>query len=127
MQDEARLNDNLRGADAFVLPSMVEGLSISLLEAMACGTACVATDAGADGEVLDQGAGVVLSTQKVASQLQTLLPLFREHPEILKLLGQKARSRVVERYTLSKNISQLEKLYSLTVPSASSQYSLKQA
>ena len=124
---EERRFEILRGADAFILPSLVEGLSLSLLEAMACGTACVATDAGADGEVLDQGAGVVLSTQKVASQLQTLLPLFREHPEILKLLGQKARSRVVERYTLSKNISQLEKLYSLTVPSASSQYSLKQA
>ena len=124
---EERRFEILRGAVAFILPSLVEGLSLSLLEAMACGTACVATDAGADGEVLDQGAGVVLSTQKVASQLQTLLPLFREHPEILKLLGQKARSRVVERYTLSKNISQLEKLYSLTVPSASSQYSLKQA
>ncbi|MEO0806253.1 MAG: glycosyltransferase family 4 protein [Cyanobacteria bacterium J06643_4] len=124
---EERRIEILRGADVFILPSLVEGLSLSLLEAMACGTACVATDAGADGEVLDQGAGVVLSTQKVAHQLQTLLPLFREHPEILKLLGQKARSRVVERYTLSKNISQLEKLYSITVPSAKSQYSLKRA
>ncbi|MEO0867196.1 MAG: glycosyltransferase family 4 protein, partial [Cyanobacteria bacterium J06642_11] len=57
--DENRRIDILRGADAFILPSLIEGLSLSLLEAMACGTACIATDAGADGEVLEDGAGVV--------------------------------------------------------------------
>lgn len=45
------------------------------------------------------------------SQLQTLLPLFQDHPELTTLLGQKARQRVLERYTLEKNISQLEELY----------------
>ena len=108
---EERRIEILRGADVFILPSLVEGLSLSLLEAMGCGLACLATDAGADGEVLEQGAGVVLSTQRVATQLQTLLPLFRDHPELTALLGQKARQRVLERYTLSRNISQLEMLY----------------
>lgn len=101
----------LRGADAFILPSLVEGLSLSLLEAMACGTACLATDAGADGEVLENGAGVILNTQGVTTQLKTLLPLFRDHEEITNLLGRKARERVLERYTYNKNISSLEKLY----------------
>ena len=109
--DENRRIEILRGADVFVLPSLVEGLSLSLLEAMACGLACVATDVGADGEVLEKGAGVILSTRGVMSQLRTLLPLFQDHPELTTMLGQKARQRAIERYTLRDNITQLEKLY----------------
>jgi glycosyltransferase involved in cell wall biosynthesis len=109
--DEQRRIDILRAADVFILPSLVEGLSLSLLEAMACGVACIATDAGADGEVLEEGAGVVLKTQGVTTQLKTLFPLLRDHRDITKLLGQKARQRVLERYTLSQNITRLEKLY----------------
>ena len=109
--DEQRRINILQAADTFILPSLVEGLSLSLLEAMACGAACIATDAGADGEVLEKGAGVVINTQGVTTQLKTLLPLFRDHPEITQLLGKKARQRVLERYTLSSNISRLEQLY----------------
>lgn len=109
--DENRRVEILRGADVFILPSLVEGLSISLLEAMACGVTSLATNVGADGEVLEHGAGVVLTTKRVASQLCTLLPLFQDHPELTTLLGQKARQRVLERYTLSRNITQLEQLY----------------
>jgi glycosyltransferase involved in cell wall biosynthesis len=109
--DENRRIEILRGADAFILPSLVEGLSLSLLEAMSCGVACVATNVGADGEVLEKGAGIVISTKSARSQLRTLLPLLQDHPEITTLLGQKARQRVLERYTLSTNISRLEQLY----------------
>ncbi|WP_035985687.1 glycosyltransferase family 4 protein [Leptolyngbya sp. KIOST-1] len=112
LANEQRRIDILRAADGFILPSLVEGLSLSLLEAMACGTACIATDAGADGEVLADGAGIVLDTQRVSSQLQTILPILRDHPEITQLLGHKARERVLQRYTLRDNISALEALYS---------------
>ncbi len=114
--NEERRIEILRGADVFILPSLVEGLSLSLLEAMACGLACVATDAGADGEVLEGlggsgDAGIILQTQGVHGQLRHILPLFRNLPELAVLLGQKARQRVLERYTLSRNITHLEELY----------------
>eukprot|EP00274_Cyanoptyche_gloeocystis_P006327 CAMPEP_0196656214 /NCGR_PEP_ID=MMETSP1086-20130531/13987_1 /TAXON_ID=77921 /ORGANISM="Cyanoptyche gloeocystis , Strain SAG4.97" /LENGTH=598 /DNA_ID=CAMNT_0041988863 /DNA_START=189 /DNA_END=1985 /DNA_ORIENTATION=- len=107
---DARL-EILRGADVFVLPSFVEGLSLSLLEAMSVGLACVATDAGADGEVLSDGAGIPIDTENVVGQLRTLLPVLRDQPELRKVLGQKARQRVLEKYTLKDNIDRLETLY----------------
>lgn len=110
--DERRRIEILRGADVFILPSFVEGLSLSLLEGMACGVACLATDAGADGEVLEKGAGIVLNPQRAKGELQTLLPMLIDHPEIVKILGQKARQRVLERYDLSQNLDQLERFYS---------------
>lgn len=98
-------------AEVFFLPSLVEGLSLSLLEAMSSGTACVATDAGADGEVLDNGAGIVISTDDVATQLKTMIPILQNHPNFTKILGIKARERVIERYTIEKNIDSLERVY----------------
>ena len=98
-------------SEVFFLPSLVEGLSLSLLEAMSTGTACVATDAGADGEVLDNGAGIVISTENVASQLKTIIPILVEHPSFTKALGEKARERVIARYSIKKNIDALEKVY----------------
>ena len=98
-------------AEVFLLPSLVEGLSLSLLEAMSCGTACVATDAGADGEVLDNGAGIVISTENVSAQLKTIIPILVEHPSFTKDLGKKGRVRVLERYTITENINSLEKVY----------------
>ncbi len=101
----------LQLAEVFLLPSLVEGLSLALLEAMACGTACVATDAGADGEVLEKGAGIVISTQGVTTQLRTLLPVLRDQPVLSAELGRRARARVLERYTLTGNIDALLRLY----------------
>ncbi|MCP9833744.1 MULTISPECIES: glycosyltransferase family 4 protein [unclassified Cyanobium] len=106
----------LQLAEVFLLPSLVEGLSLALLEAMACGTACVATDAGADGEVLEGGAGIVISTQGVTTQLRTLLPVLRDQPVLTAELGRRARNRALERYTLTGNIDALEKLYQELCP-----------
>jgi glycosyltransferase involved in cell wall biosynthesis len=114
--DQAKRLALLQLAEVFLLPSLVEGLSLALLEAMASGTACVATDAGADGEVLDGGAGIVISTQGVTTQLRTLLPVLRDQPVLTAELGRRARQRALERYTLARNIDQLETLYAQLIP-----------
>ena len=117
--DQTRRLALLQLAEVFLLPSLVEGLSLALLEAMASGTACVATDAGADGEVLEGGAGIVISTQGVTTQLRTLLPVLRDQPVLTAELGRRARQRALERYTLDRNIDQLERLYAELVPQGS--------
>jgi glycosyltransferase involved in cell wall biosynthesis len=113
--DEQRRIELLRGADVFILPSFVEGLSLSLLEGMACGLACLATDVGADGEVV-QEAGIALNPRRAKSELVTLLPLLCQHPEMITLLSEKARLRAVERYSLDRNLDLLEQFYRTIVP-----------
>lgn len=100
----------LRAADIFVLPSSIEGLSLSLLEAMSTGLAIVASDAGADGDALI-GAGYVISTQNIEPELKKGLDFLYQNPEVVKILGQKARKKALSLYSLDKNIVKLEQIY----------------
>ncbi|PIQ26607.1 glycosyltransferase [bacterium (Candidatus Blackallbacteria) CG17_big_fil_post_rev_8_21_14_2_50_48_46] len=108
--EEERI-DVLRGSDIFILPSQVEGLSIALLEAMACGLATVATDVGSDGEVLEGGAGIIINPGKVRSELSFTLQLLQQHPDFVRDLKLKARQRVLDRYRLETNIAAVEAVY----------------
>jgi glycosyltransferase involved in cell wall biosynthesis len=102
--------DVLRAADAFFLPSSVEGLSLSMLEAMACGTATVATDVGVDGDAL-RGAGIVLDPRGLDEQLRLAIRQLLEMPWLARPLGEVARRRVEERYSLERNVDELIGIY----------------
>ena len=115
--DETERIAMLRAMDIFVLPSMVEGLSLSLLEAMACGVAPVATDVGSDGEAL-RGAGVVLDPKDLDGQLRLAMRTLLEFPEFRAELGRRARARAVERYSLSDNLDRLLAVYRELRPAA---------
>ena len=100
----------LRAADGFFLPSTVEGLSLSMLEAMSCGVATVATDVGTDGEAL-RGAGIVVDPRNLAVELGMAFRQLIELPFLSRELGQLARERVAERYALARNLEALSGLY----------------
>ena len=110
MSDTESVLRILQGGDIFVLPSEVEGLSIAMLEAMACGMATIATDVGADGEALE-GAGIIIDPDCLSGQLGLALKLLIESPHLRHALGRKARRRVASRYSLQRNIDQLLGLY----------------
>jgi glycosyltransferase involved in cell wall biosynthesis len=86
----------LRAADAFVLPSRQEGLSVALLEAMACGLAVVATDVGGTPDAAGDAAVLVppRSPRALAEALHRVLG----EPGRARELGESARRRVVERF-----------------------------
>ncbi len=82
--------------DIFVLTSRTEGTPLSLLEAMACRVACVASDVGGIGEAIGE-AGVLVepgNAEGFASALRNLL----ERPPLRAELGRRARVRILERY-----------------------------
>jgi glycosyltransferase involved in cell wall biosynthesis len=108
--EEAERIAMLRDMDVFVLPSLVEGLSLSLLEAMSCGVAPVATDVGADGEAL-RAAGILLDPKDLDGQLRLALRTLLDFPDFRTELARRARARVLERYSLSDNLDRLLALY----------------
>ena len=110
VEDTDALKRILQAGDVFVLPSEVEGLSIAMLEAMACGMATIATDVGGDGEAL-RGAGIVIDPIHLRGQLDLALRVVLENDVLRHTLGRSARRRVVSRYSLHKNIDQVMSLY----------------
>ena len=108
--DEQERIDWLRSSDVFVLPSSIEGLSLAMLEAMACGVCTVATDVGTDGDAL-RGAGIVLDPNALQGELTAALRLLFDVPELTEVLGRAARQRADERYSLQRNIDAVLRLY----------------
>ena len=117
VMDEAERIAMLRAMDIFVLPSMVEGLSLSMLEAMACGVATVATDVGSDGEAL-RGVGVLVEPRELDGQLRLALRTLYDFPDFRAELGRRARARTVERYSLADNLDRLLAVYRELRPAA---------
>jgi glycosyltransferase involved in cell wall biosynthesis len=101
----------LARSDIFVLPSHWEGLPLSLLEAMAAGTAVVATRVGDVPEVLDEGrAGVLVSPERPEELASSLARLLGDAEERIRL-GDAARRRVREHYDRSAMTARLLQLY----------------
>lgn len=92
-----------------VLPSHSEGLSNALLESMAAGCAVVATDVGANAEVLAD-AGLIVppgDDEALARGLTRLL----DDPELTKTLGERARRRAEEHYSREAMRQRFETFY----------------
>jgi len=92
MADRNEIADLLRGLDVFVLPSHIEGMSLSLLEAMASGVVPVATDVG-EHHSLVEGCGVLLKPSLVSEGVRRALVELSSHPDRRKTLAVAARNR----------------------------------
>ena len=90
----------LAASDIFVLPSVSEGMSNALLEAMSSGLACVVTRVGNAAEMLQNGACGVLVEAGNQHDLSDAFNTLLQNPKRILELGQKARQRVEENYAI---------------------------
>jgi glycosyltransferase involved in cell wall biosynthesis len=95
---EADLVRLLQSAAVVAIPSLYEGFSLPAIEAMACGTALVTTDAGALPEVVGSRAGVRVRAGDVG-ELTAALQLVLDSPSFADQLGRAGRRRVLASYT----------------------------
>jgi glycosyltransferase involved in cell wall biosynthesis len=98
-------------SQVLVSPSLYEGFGLPAAEAMACGTAVVATSAGAFPEVVADGVTGMLvppaDPDALAEAIRTLL----EDPELCQRMGEAGRRRVERRFTWGETARQTMALY----------------
>ncbi|MEV0635139.1 DUF3492 domain-containing protein [Streptomyces sp. NPDC050619] len=92
-----------------VLPSVVEGFPIGLVEAMFCGRATVSTDVGAVVEVIG-GTGLVVPPRNPRALAEACVALLRD-PARRERLGAAARARALELFTVEQNITAFHSIY----------------
>src|SRR5688500_15738835 len=95
---EAELVELLQRAAVVAIPSLYEGFSLPAIEAMACATPLVTTDAGALPEVVGTKAGLRVRAGEVG-ELTAALQLVLDSPSLAEQLGRAGRRRVLENYT----------------------------
>jgi glycosyltransferase involved in cell wall biosynthesis len=89
----------LAAADVFVLPSWVEGLPLTVLEAMAAGKPVVATSVGGTPEaVVDGETGLLVPPGDVAALAERLDAVLGD-PDLARRLGEAGRRRVEQRFS----------------------------
>lgn len=95
----------LNGADIYVLPSVPQGeaeetFSLSLIEALACGKAVIATSIGGSKEIIGSGKDIgVLVPPRDPEALAGAIIRFLEDPKMIAMFGENARKAVVSRFT----------------------------
>jgi glycosyltransferase involved in cell wall biosynthesis len=89
-----------QAADIFVLPSLYEGLSVALLEAMACGLCVVVAGSPGNLAVVEHGVNGLVFPADQPRLLQESLARVLSDGELCRSLGQAARQTVVQTYSI---------------------------
>ena len=101
----------LNAMDVFVLPSLCEGMSNTILEAMASGLPVVATRTGGNPELIAEGVTGCLFAPSDIADLTRRLELLAGDLELRRWLGASARQQVVERFGLDGMVADYRNLY----------------
>jgi len=98
-------------ASIFVLPSLKEGLPLSLLEAMACGKPVIGSDiSGINSVITNWENGLLIPHGNHEALADAVLTLLSDE-NLRRRLGQSARQLMMEKYSWNMVIDKVEKVY----------------
>jgi len=101
----------LRSIDIFVLPSLSEAFSNSLMEAMACGCAVVASRVGGNVELVDDGETGMLFEPADAGSLTLALSKLIDEPEVRMRIATAGAQRIRTEFSREKAASTMAAIY----------------
>ncbi|MFH1996406.1 MAG: glycosyltransferase family 4 protein [Candidatus Omnitrophota bacterium] len=106
--------------DIFVLPSVSEGLGLSLLEAMAAGTPCVASNVGGVKDIInDTGSGLLVPPEDPGSLSEAIVTML-DDDSLRKRVREGARARVEEKFSIQHAAEKMRSMYEEVAAAASS-------
>ncbi|MBD2206418.1 glycosyltransferase family 4 protein [Calothrix sp. FACHB-1219] len=109
----------LRLCDVYLQPSLWEGMPNALLEAMACGCGCIASDAGGIPEVITHGKdGFLLPRSQLHKLGKAVLEYLTLTDEEKNHISQAARDRILTEYSLAQEKLQLQTLIARLIPNS---------
>jgi glycosyltransferase involved in cell wall biosynthesis len=97
--------------DVVVLPSIMEGFGMVLLEAMAMGKPIVASKVGGIPEAVEDGVTGVLIPPAHSGKLAEVLVFLLKNGSLRRSMGEAGRKRVATMFSLEKTIQELERVY----------------
>ncbi|MFN3841526.1 MAG: glycosyltransferase [Cyclobacteriaceae bacterium] len=98
--------------DIFMMTSLFEGLPVALLEAMSMQCAVLTTDAGGVKEVVrNEKDGLMVPVENWIDLTEKIDSLVN-HERFRRDLGETARKRVINKFSINRMVTELEKLYS---------------
>jgi sugar transferase (PEP-CTERM/EpsH1 system associated) len=104
--------DLMRALDCFVLPSLAEGISNTILEAMASGLPVIATRVGGNAELMEPDmTGRLVPAADSQALARAVLAYFAE-PALARRHGRAGRNLVERRFSLDRMVMQYHELYS---------------
>ena len=103
--------DILRTLDVFVLPSLSEGMSNTILEAMATGLPVIATRVGGNSELVREGRTGTLVEPKDVAGLGTAIEGYIKDPDKRASHGMEARRIAESRFSLEAMVNSYAELY----------------
>ena len=104
--------------DVVVCSSLSEGMSMSLLEAMAMGKPVVATRVGGNPEIIAEGATGVLVPPRDALALVKAVRRLLDDPAVAERMGRAARARVEREFDVRGMVRRMEDLYVSLLPNS---------
>lgn len=96
------VKEYLQAGDVFVLPSLWEGMSNSLLEAMACGLPAIASDVPGNQALIDKDASGLLFDTNSPQELASCIQRLAQNTNTRLAMGRQAREIAQNRFSLSR-------------------------
>ena len=97
----------MRAMDLFVLPSLGEGISNTILEAMSTGLPVVATSVGGNVELVKEGVtGMLVSPDEPAAMMEAILKYYR-NPDLIANHGKAARQHIETSFSMEAMTARL--------------------